>query len=724
MLVPDNLTSNAFRVLRVSVSATSSEVHKAAAALKRAAALGVPGDSGDDIPSLGEVARGEAELRMAVGRLEQPKQRVRERLFWFHAAPNSAPTALEASGALLEFADTARNHDAALHQLFAALDSPPAARRTSWIDALMRWHELVSSSSYGLLLEALEEHSGFEPRALASELQAVREDATRAAAEPLSIFAREAWVRDDRAAVLEVLAILFELESTGAWALHTQEELLAPALQPLESSCQHSRDEHSAKVVRKPGRAAENRVPCAAASAHYRAHIEPALAKVLGLVPAHHPAARQARELAAKQLQSMASDLTWAEDFEAADGLLSEALQLLRDTPSALQVEQRRIDIRAAALSKACSDNRKQYGANIVRSAGSAVANRSWCVAAIAHHRAWVAPALADVRELVEFDHAVAKRACQLAGENLEALAADCTWAEDFAQAQGLLLEALELARGTESAARIQQKLQRIDSNARNQRVLGGLKPVEQAPSLFTFNGIGFRLYGATDDDSQTRSYVSTLYFVVLYVPIFPIARYRVIPAGRGYRFLGQLPLTRGNYWISGTSALTALGLFALAAMHTTPHSYQTSTDGAADRTLDVREASWNLKQAHARAAAQAPSPDRLRISFLESQIAKCRTEFDQLDGKLKPVANELESMQRSIDLKKVELDGMRRLGAVGMHVNGAEFESKRKAYNVLVRKSNNLKAANKTDIERYEQLRSEGESLVAQYNSLLAGSR
>jgi len=69
------------------------------------------------------------------------------------------------------------------------------------------------------------------------------------------------------------------------------------------------------------------------------------------------------------------------------------------------------------------------------------------------------------------------------------------------------------------------------------------MEPVSKAPSLFTVNGIGFRLYGNADHDPETGSYLCTHYLVLLFVPLLPIGRYRVIEEGNTYHFLGKLPL-------------------------------------------------------------------------------------------------------------------------------------------------------------------------------------
>ena len=67
------------------------------------------------------------------------------------------------------------------------------------------------------------------------------------------------------------------------------------------------------------------------------------------------------------------------------------------------------------------------------------------------------------------------------------------------------------------------------------------LEPVRKAPSLFTINTFGFKLYGKSDYDPETDSFMATHYFVALFLPLIPIARYRVISEdGHSYRFLGK----------------------------------------------------------------------------------------------------------------------------------------------------------------------------------------
>ena len=86
------------------------------------------------------------------------------------------------------------------------------------------------------------------------------------------------------------------------------------------------------------------------------------------------------------------------------------------------------------------------------------------------------------------------------------------------------------------------------------------LTPVDKAPSLTTLNTFGYKLYGKSDYDDETDSYMTTHYFVVLFFPLFPVARYRVISDGDSYQFLGKGKF-RGIEWAH-------LAIFALIVIY------------------------------------------------------------------------------------------------------------------------------------------------------------
>lgn len=114
-----------------------------------------------------------------------------------------------------------------------------------------------------------------------------------------------------------------------------------------------------------------------------------------------------------------------------------------------------------------------------------------------------------------------------------------------WAPCMSLLQKASELASDTELQKKLNENLTIVRGNYDR---LGDLEPIQKAPSLHTINGIGATLYGNTDPKPD-GSHMATYYFVFFFVPIFPISRYRVMPTGGGYRFLGKGPLRPFDYW-------------------------------------------------------------------------------------------------------------------------------------------------------------------------------
>ena len=123
------------------------------------------------------------------------------------------------------------------------------------------------------------------------------------------------------------------------------------------------------------------------------------------------------------------------------------------------------------------------------------------------------------------------------------------------------MLEAANIfANGPQALERVQKSLEVV---RRNVRVYGDLEPIDSAPSLYTINGCGVTLYGNTDADPESGSYMATYYFVLIFVPIFPICRYRVISnGGSGYRFLGKGKLRTFDKWHIAIAIFAILFMF------------------------------------------------------------------------------------------------------------------------------------------------------------------
>lgn len=121
---------------------------------------------------------------------------------------------------------------------------------------------------------------------------------------------------------------------------------------------------------------------------------------------------------------------------------------------------------------------------------------------------------------------------------------------------------------------------------------------VSGAPSMFLLNGCGTTIYGKRDWDEETRTYVKTYCFVLVFVPVFALFAYRVADAGGGsWYFIGRVPL-------SGLAKLWNLCLIGLLAgiVSLGYLSYYTSTpEYKAEQELaaaDEVRAAGSLKQA------------------------------------------------------------------------------------------------------------------------------
>ena len=54
---------------------------------------------------------------------------------------------------------------------------------------------------------------------------------------------------------------------------------------------------------------------------------------------------------------------------------------------------------------------------------------------------------------------------------------------------------------------------------------------------MFTFNGIGTRIYGKREVNPADESYIATKWFTLLFFPIIPLGSYRVIKAKQTGRY-------------------------------------------------------------------------------------------------------------------------------------------------------------------------------------------
>ncbi len=165
-----------------------------------------------------------------------------------------------------------------------------------------------------------------------------------------------------------------------------------------------------------------------------------------------------------------------------------------------------------------------------------------------------------------------------------------------------LLKTVLSFATSPELRKRIEENLKTLSENIEasgRESLYANLRPISSAPSLSTMNGCGFTLYGSTDVDAANGSYLTTYYFVFLFIPVFPICRYRVTRNGNSYRFFGKAPLRPCDKWHLGISV--AVILSAMAVLLSNNSSLSSSSPSALY--------SSNLSSSLSSSSSSTPSP-------------------------------------------------------------------------------------------------------------------
>ncbi|HWR14157.1 MAG TPA: hypothetical protein VN577_04985 [Terriglobales bacterium] len=133
---------------------------------------------------------------------------------------------------------------------------------------------------------------------------------------------------------------------------------------------------------------------------------------------------------------------------------------------------------------------------------------------------------------------------------------------KNFVAAQDKLATALKLSTEEQKA-----EIEEMQETVHRQRIFADVDTTNHNPSLSTYNGIGTKFYGKRDYDAKTNSYITVHWLVLLFLPIIPLASYRVTDIGADlYRIYGRVPLTpflRKYRWC----VVAAIVLFAIFVM-------------------------------------------------------------------------------------------------------------------------------------------------------------
>lgn len=170
------------------------------------------------------------------------------------------------------------------------------------------------------------------------------------------------------------------------------------------------------------------------------------------------------------------------------------------------------------------------------------------------------------------------------------------------------------------------------------QGFLEALQPITSPPGLRTFNSIGTKLYGHRDEDPRNGSYIATVYFVILYLPLFPLSSYRVRNAEKGgWYFLGKVPISLGARRHRALAVVAA----ALVVVMLAVNSSQTGS------TVDYSPS------ALAQPVTSQPSFSRVSLSsWLESE----RAQIKQTEAALSVQEAHVQSLNSELERDKTLL--------------------------------------------------------------------
>jgi tetratricopeptide (TPR) repeat protein len=231
-----------------------------------------------------------------------------------------------------------------------------------------------------------------------------------------------------------------------------------------------------------------------------------------------------------------------------------------------------------------------------------------------------------------------------------------------------------------------------VEEQCRRGKTLADVKPIDHPPTLRTINTVGFRLFGRREFDPHSDSYVASYCFVVLFIPLFPIACYRVIQrSSSSWVFLGRVPFSvrEKRHWLFFAVAVFAIWLYQSpggSRSATPPNPYVNSgaaVNGGGGANI------YTPKQPHSvrdnSSLRTWIDGERIRIGTIESQLQLKVTQLNSQEAELSQLAAQLRTMQADAES--------------GVYVDENDFDALRLRHNSLV-------DAYDSDLHEYRRVR------------------
>jgi len=373
-------------------------------------------------------------------------------------------------------------------------------------------------------------------------------------------------------------------------------------------------------------------------------------------------------------------------------------------------------------ISREITEIGDRYLSNVKREDGRAEENRPVCHQAIEYFDQNVESLLRDI-PLSEEGAYKLKVEC---ADILFSISTAFTWADSFDMAAMILERAEQLAKGTHIAAKIEERLKETRQAIERNKVFFGLTPINETPTLSENQ----KFYGRSDpqsitlpDGSVEESHVTTHYFVIMGIPIFPLKRYRVVNKGGGrYRVLGSLPYSDGNK--THIAALViALVVFIISQGSSTsssrveppPPPPPVSGTYTSQGTAPPFSAAVTPTR-----STPSPSPSSGRSRYTSTSERKAlKREIESEQSNLLDMESEIQSRKSQIESLKREIDDDEAsMGLLMASDRVTEYNRMVPEYNAKVAKTKRLISIFNETIELYKVKVDVLNSKINDYNS------
>ena len=306
------------------------------------------------------------------------------------------------------------------------------------------------------------------------------------------------------------------------------------------------------------------------------------------------------------------------------------------------------------------------------------------------------------VRETLHDEVAETVRSCTVIYGNETANWKECLW---------LIEQTLKIAIGTSLRINLRKDQGHIKKIIKDEEIFGNLKPIDKAPTLGSVFGLGLHVYGHTDIDVDTKSYLTTYYFTVLAIPLFPLCRYRVIPTAGGCSFLGKVPLRTFDKWHLAIS-VAVIAIIALSIMFSSESGYSSSSPDS-NYKPNYRK-TYGTKNNYSDTTTYEP---KYGSQTLLSEINTGKANLKKMEAELQEMDSSLETLSIRIKTLKTRIEEYESYVAMGTDVSSYSYQQSLDEHNKLVEQHNSTLVTRQAKYASYEKKFKQINDMINRYN-------